>query len=91
MDYVKLVEEGIYTKDMLNERDKAFVDGMEYIKDIVFTKDFFGEGDFDDSFSPTFAKIIKEIIDNAIVTMRDFTHIEICEAIVELIDEDGED
>lgn len=91
MDCVKLVEEEKYTKDMLCERDKAFIEGMEYVRDNVLTKDFIEQGDIDDSFSPTFAKITKEIIDNAIMSCREYVNLEICDAIVSFIDDEGDD
>lgn len=87
MNFKKLIEEGIYSKDMLGERDKTFIKGMEYVRDNVLTKDFIGEGDIDDSFSKTFAKITKEISDNVISTLREYIDIEICEAIVSFCDE----
>ena len=91
MDYIKLVESGVYSKDMLNERDKAFIEGMEYVRDNMLTKDFIGEDEFDNCFSPTFAKIQKEIFDNVTDCFRDALKNDICEAIVDLIDDDGDD
>ena len=85
MDFVKLVEEGTYTKDMLSEKDKAFIEGMEYIKDNILTKDFIVEGDID-SISPIFAKIQKVIIDDIIMLCRERVNIEICDAIVSFVD-----
>ena len=86
MDALKLVEEGTYTKDMLDENDKRFIEGMEYVLDNILTKDFIDDGDIDDSFSATFAKITKEISDNVIITLRELLKIEICDSIVHFAD-----
>lgn len=39
MNLAKLVEDGAYTKDMLNENDKRFIEGMEYVLKIVYIAD----------------------------------------------------
>jgi len=90
MDMVKLVEDGTYKKEDLSEKNKAFIEGMEYIRDKVLVKEFFSQDDVSCEFSETFSKISKEIVDNAIDCMRDFAKIEICEAIVSLADEEAD-
>ena len=86
MDMVKLVENGTYKKEQLSERDEAFVEGMEYIRDNVIVKEFFSQSDCDCEFSDTFGRITKEIIDSAIDCMRDMALTYICEAIVSFAD-----
>lgn len=90
MDCVKLVKDGTYKKEDLNDKNKAFIDGMEFLKQEVLSKDFFGESDFDDSFSPTLAKVQKEIADRVVTTIADLAEITLCEAIVSLADEESE-
>lgn len=35
MNFVKLVEDGRYKYDELSEKDKAFIDGINYVKENV--------------------------------------------------------
>lgn len=84
MDMVRLVEEGEYKKEDLNAANFAFVSGMEHVKNEIL-ENIFDDGDFD-SFSPTLAKIQKEIAEEVIRTVKEWLHVCICETIVELAD-----
>ena len=84
MDLVRLVEEGTYKKEDLSAANYAFVSGMEHVKNELLDN-MFDDGDFD-SFSPTLAKIQKEIAEEVIRTVKEWLHICICETIVELVD-----
>ena len=84
MDMVKLVEEGTYKKEDLSAANYAFVSGMELVKNELLDN-MFDDGDFD-SFSPTLAKIQKEMADEVIRIVKEWLHICICETIVELVD-----
>lgn len=86
MDFVRLIEDGTYKKDDLNATNYAFVSGMEHVKDNLLDS-MFDEADFD-SFSPTLAKIQKEMADEVIRTARAWIHENICEIIVELADKE---
>ena len=89
MDMVKLVEEGTYKKEDLSETSRAFVSGMEHVKNVLL-EDMFDEADFD-SFSPTLAKIQREMADDVLRTVKEWLHMCICETIVGLLEaEDAE-
>ena len=84
MDFVRLVENGTYKKEDLSEKNLAFINGMEHVKNRVL-ENVFDEGDFD-SFSPTFSKMQQEIAEEVIRTIREWLHVTICETTVELLD-----
>lgn len=86
MNYVKLVEDGVYKKENLTDKDRNFINGMEYVLKEVITEDFFSEKDFNIEFSPTFAKIQMEIANKVIEELREYLYVTICENIVEMID-----
>lgn len=84
MDFVKLVEDGTYKKEELSEKNLAFINGMEHVKNRVL-ENVFDEGDFD-SFSPTFSKMQQEIAEEVIRTIKEWLHVIICATTVELLD-----
>lgn len=86
MNYVKLVEDGTYKKEDLNEVNRAFINGMEALREALDS--FFEESDFDCEFSPTLAKIQKEIADKVIEEIKEYIKIAICESIVVWGDEE---
>lgn len=87
MDYVRLVEEGTYKKEDLSATNFAFVSGMEHVKNELLDN-MFDDGDFD-SFSPTLAKIQKEMAEEVLRTVKEWLQMCICETIVELADIEG--
>lgn len=88
MDFVRLVENGAYKKDDLNELNREFIKGMEFVMNNVLNDSLFDEGDFE-SFSPTLEKIQNEIADEVMTTIKEYVYVTICETIVELIDGQG--
>ena len=85
MDYVRLVENGTYKKEELNEANKNFIDGMEFVLNEL-KEGFFNDSDFLDDFSPTIAKMKQEIAGKAVEEIKDWIYITICETIVCAID-----
>lgn len=83
MDFVRLIENGEYKKEGLNVTNFAFVSGVEKARELL--DGMFDDGDFD-SFSPTFSKMEKEIAEEVIRVVKEWLHMCICEAIVELAD-----
>ena len=84
MDFVRLVANGTYKKEDLSEKNLAFINGMEHVKNRVL-ENVFDEGDFD-SFSPTFSKMQQEIAEEVIRIIKEWLHVAICETTVELLD-----
>ena len=90
MDYVKLVKDGVYKKEDLSEVHQSFIDGMEHISKQL--ENFFDESDFNGmEFSPTIAKIQKEIADAVVEEVRSLIEFEVCEAIVCFGDKEASD
>lgn len=84
VDFVRLVENGTYKKEDLSEKNLAFINGMEHVKNSVLENVFDG-GDFD-SFSPTFSKMQEEIAEEVVRLIKEWLHVVICETTVELLD-----
>lgn len=84
MDFVRLVENGTYKKEDLSEKNLAFINGMEHVKDELLNN-MFGDECFD-SFSPTFSKIQREMTEEVVRIIKEWLHMCICETIVELTD-----
>lgn len=92
MSYMEEIERRGYKKEELSEKNKAFVEGMEYVLNEVLTKDFFGEGDFDEvkDFSPTMAVIAKELSENTLECVRAMIECTIADVIMSLSDVEEE-
>lgn len=84
MDVVKLVEDGTYKKEDLGEQNRAFVNGMEFVRTQLL-ENMYEEADFD-SFSPTLSKVIKEVADEVIRMAKEWFYVNECEMIVALSD-----
>lgn len=84
MNYVKLVEDGIYKKEDLSEVSKSFINGMEEINEMLDS--MFDESCFDCEFCPTIGEIQKEIADKVIDEIKECIKVTICEFIVGFAD-----
>lgn len=86
MNFVKLVEDGTYKYDELNEKNKAFIDGINHVMDNVL------DCVFDDSeyecMSETLGAIQKEMAEGIINRLKEELYITTCELIVALSDEE---
>lgn len=93
MDYVRLVENGIYKKEELNEKNKSFIEGMEFVLNEL-KEGFYNDSDFLDDFSPTIAQMKQEIAGEVVEDIKEWIYVTICEMIVMSVDNqpgEGED
>ena len=86
MNCVKLVADGTYKYDELNERNKAFIDGINHVMDNVL------DCVFDDSeyecMSETLSAIQKEMAEGIMRQIKETLYVTVCELIVMMLDDE---
>lgn len=80
MDYVRLVEEGVYKKNELTEVQKAYISGLDCAIDCL--DGLVDDSDVEDEWSSTLQNIKKEIVNSTIASVKDCLYIAKCGHIV---------
>lgn len=92
MDYQRLIESGEYSKEGLTEKQRAFVEGMEYVEETLLDAFRFNElTPADGEGESTLERISHEEKDAALLEFKEYMHIAVAEQIVHFIDCDEEE
>lgn len=89
MDYTHLIENGTYSEDMLDEKSRCFVDGMKEAKELLEAHRFNALAPVDGEGETVLERISAEEQDRALVGAIEMLESAIAQAIVELIDNNG--
>ena len=84
MDYRKLIADGEYKKEDLNEVNRAFVEGIEYV--VQELDCFYLPEETEDDFSNTLTNIKREIIEKAVEEIKEYIEVVAAEMTVEMLD-----
>lgn len=76
-----------YSKEMLNDKDRAYIEGMEHVLHLVSRTEMYGDdGCGAEEYSPTIEKIMREIRDNTVKEVKDIIAMHIEDSVREMID-----
>lgn len=91
MDYQRLIDSGEYSKEELSEKQRAFVEGMQYVEEELLDAFRFNElTPSDGEGVSTLERIANEEKDNALCQFKEFLHAAVAEQIVHYLDGDEE-
>lgn len=85
--YIEQAKLNGYTREELNEKDRAFIEGMEHVVNNVLGEALFGDDDCGaDEWSPTVDKIMRKIRDNVVKIIKDCIESEITDVMISMLD-----
>lgn len=84
MDYRKLIADGEYKKEDLNDVNRAFVEGIEYVVREIDC--FYSPEETEDDFSNTLTNIKQEIIEKVVEEIKEYIEVVAAETTVEMLD-----